>query len=43
MDQVIEYKFPGLPAPPLGLMFKMCTSIESWLDADENNVVSPTA
>lgn len=28
----------GLPAPPLGLMFKICTSIESWLDADERNV-----
>lgn len=34
-DQVIEYRFPGHPAPPLGLMFKICTSIESWLDADE--------
>lgn len=37
-DQVLEYRFPGLPAPPLGLMFKICTSIESWLDADEKNV-----
>ena len=37
-DQVIEYKFPGHPAPPLGLLFKICTSIESWLDADEKNV-----
>ena len=37
-DQVLEYKFPGHPAPPLGLLFKICTSIESWLDADEKNV-----
>eukprot|EP01038_Epipyxis_sp_PR26KG_P006969 gene6969-9528_t len=37
-DQVLEYKFPGHPAPPLGLLFKICTSVESWLDADETNV-----
>lgn len=37
-DQVLEYKFPGHPAPPLGLLFKICTSVESWLDADEQNV-----
>jgi hypothetical protein len=37
-DQVLEYKFPGHPAPPLGLLFKICTSIESWLDADDTNV-----
>lgn len=37
-NQVLEYKFPGHPAPPLGLLFKICTSIESWLDADERNV-----
>lgn len=37
-DQVLEYRFPGHPAPPLGLLFKICTSIESWLDADEENV-----
>jgi protein-tyrosine phosphatase len=37
-DQVLEYKFPGHPAPPLGLLFKICTSVESWLDADEKNV-----
>jgi hypothetical protein len=37
-DQVLEYKFPGHPAPPLGMLFKICTSIESWLDADERNV-----
>ncbi|CAM9135483.1 unnamed protein product, partial [Ectocarpus fasciculatus] len=37
-DQVLEYKFPGHPAPPLGLLFKICAAIESWLDADRNNV-----
>ena len=37
-DQVLDYKFPGHPAPPLGLMFKICTTIESWLDADPKNV-----
>jgi hypothetical protein len=37
-DQVLEYKFPGHPAPPLGLLFKICSSIESWLDADDDNV-----
>lgn len=37
-DQVLEYKFPGHPAPPLGLLFKICTAVESWLDADDKNV-----
>lgn len=37
--QVMEYKFPGHPAPPLGMLCKMCTSIESWLAADPENVV----
>ena len=37
-DQVLEYNFPGHPAPPLGLLFKICTSVENWLDADEKNV-----
>ena len=37
-DQVLDYKFPGHPSPPLGLLFKICTSIESWLDADDKNV-----
>jgi protein-tyrosine phosphatase len=37
-EQVLEYKFPGHPAPPLGLLFKICSSVESWLDADERNI-----
>jgi protein-tyrosine phosphatase len=37
-NQVLEYKFPGHPSPPLGLLFKICAAIESWLDADKSNV-----
>ena len=37
-NQVQEYKFPGHPAPPLGLMFQICTSVESWLAQDTANV-----
>ena len=37
-NQVLEYKFPGHPAPPLGLLFKICAAIESWIEADKNNV-----
>ncbi|CAM9847808.1 unnamed protein product [Ectocarpus sp. 12 AP-2014] len=39
-DQVLEFRFPGHPAPPLGMLFKMCTSIESWLSADPKNVAA---
>lgn len=38
--QVLEFRFPGHPAPPLGMLFKMCTSIESWLLADPKNVAA---
>ena len=34
----MEFKFPGHPSPPLGLLFKICTSMENWLDADPANV-----
>jgi len=37
-DQVIEYSFPGYPAPPLHLLFQLCMSIDSWLNADKDNV-----
>ena len=37
-NQVQEYKFPGHPAPPLGLIFQICTSVESWLSQDTANV-----
>lgn len=39
-EQVLEFKFPGHPAPPLGLLFRICTSMESWLEADPNNVAA---
>lgn len=38
--QVLEFRFPGHPAPPLGLLFKMCTSLDAWLDADPSNVAA---
>ena len=37
-NQVQEFKFPGHPAPPLGLFFELCNSIESWMGLDEENV-----
>ncbi len=37
-DQVLMYKFPGSPSPPLGLLLKLLMSLESWLKADERNV-----
>ena len=36
---VVEYSFPGHSSPPLGLLFELCLSIESWLAADKENVV----
>ena len=37
-DAVLEFKFPGHPAPPLSLLFKICSSMENWLEADARNV-----
>ena len=37
--QVMEYAFPGMPCPPLDVMFMMCRSMKSWLDTDPSNVV----
>lgn len=37
-ENVLEHRFPGHPAPPLGLLFQICTAVESWLDADSSNV-----
>ncbi|KDO24406.1 hypothetical protein SPRG_09795 [Saprolegnia parasitica CBS 223.65] len=37
-NQVLEFYFPGHPAPPLGLLFKICASIESWSNADDKNL-----
>ena len=30
----------GHPAPPLGMLFKICASLESWLEADADNVAA---
>ncbi len=30
-NQVLEYRFPGHPAPPLGLMVKIALAVENWL------------
>lgn len=38
-DQVLEFKFPGHPAPPLSMIFRICASTESWVLADASNVV----
>lgn len=37
-DQVMEFRFPGHPAPPLAMLFKLCTAMQSWLAADPKNV-----
>uniref|UniRef100_A0A7S2SHL3 Phosphatidylinositol-3,4,5-trisphosphate 3-phosphatase n=1 Tax=Mucochytrium quahogii TaxID=96639 RepID=A0A7S2SHL3_9STRA len=37
--QVMDFKFPGYPAPPIGTIFKMCMSMDSWLNSDPKNVV----
>ena len=37
---VLEYSFPGLPAPPLAMLFRICLSIENWLLADAANVAA---
>ena len=37
-NQVMEYKFPGSPSPPLELLVRICDSVEKWLAADERNV-----
>ncbi|KAH9251817.1 hypothetical protein BASA81_010260 [Batrachochytrium salamandrivorans] len=34
----IEFRFPGHPSAPLGALFELCTSLDSWLNADESNV-----
>ena len=37
-DQVIEFRFPGYPAPPMDKIFSICNSIHGWLQADPKNV-----
>jgi phosphatidylinositol-3,4,5-trisphosphate 3-phosphatase and dual-specificity protein phosphatase PTEN len=35
----MEYTFPGLPCPPLDMLYMICTSMQSWLMIDAKNVV----
>jgi tensin len=37
-EQVIELSFPGYPSPPLGALFKICISLDSWLNSDPSNL-----
>ncbi|KAH8059241.1 phosphatase [Aureococcus anophagefferens] len=37
---VLEFEFTGHPAPPLGMLFKICASLESWIAADAANVAA---
>lgn len=34
----VEFRFPGHPSAPLGALFELCTSLDSWLTADPSNV-----
>jgi hypothetical protein len=36
----LEFKFPGHPSAPLGALFELCASLDSWLDAKSNNVAA---
>eukprot|EP01051_Picozoa_sp_SAG22_P024522 SAG22_NODE_6838_length_805_cov_2.118980_1_plen_90_part_10 len=37
-NQVLEFKFPGHPAPPLELLVRICNAVQNWLAADQANV-----
>ncbi|GBG25204.1 Phosphatidylinositol-3,4,5-trisphosphate 3-phosphatase, putative [Hondaea fermentalgiana] len=37
--QVVDTKFPGYPAPPIGMLFNLCMAMESWLKSEASNVV----
>jgi len=39
-NQVVEVSCEGSPAPPLGLMVKVCAGIETWLAGDPANVAA---
>lgn len=39
-NQVLEVRFPGQPAPPLGLLVRLCASIDNWLQSDTRNVAA---
>ena len=31
--KVLEFKFPGHPAPPLELLVRICNAVQNWLAA----------
>eukprot|EP00483_Globobulimina_turgida_P005854 UN05864 len=37
-DAVIEFKFPGYPAPPLQQLFTLLTAMDNWLHAHKDNI-----
>jgi hypothetical protein len=36
--RVIDVRFPGYPAPPVEMLFRVCLSVENWLQASDKNV-----
>jgi hypothetical protein len=37
-NQVMELKCPGQPSPPITMLCNTCTLMESWLEADSDNI-----
>jgi len=37
--QLLMYRFPGSPTPPLGLLMRILLGMQRWLEADPQNVV----
>ena len=37
--QLLMYRFPGSPTPPLGLLMRILLGMQRWLEADVQNVV----
>ena len=37
-DQVLEFRFPGHPSPPLELLVRICDAVQNWLAADAESV-----
>lgn len=37
--KILSYDLLGMPAPSLGMIMKMCVSMETWLGDNDENVV----
>ncbi len=37
-ERVVEYRFPGLPAPPMDALVEMALSIKSWRESGSNKL-----